>query len=91
MGEFQLASSNYHRAANQQKYIGVKKFLKTNMYRYYVCKVEKIEEDSLDLIPSPSSSVKIEIMGRKVCLRFKGKILLGDVNKFFTSSKLSRQ
>ena len=28
-------------------------------------RVEKIQEDSLDLIPSPSPSVKIQIIGRK--------------------------
>ena len=33
------------------------------------CKVEKIEEDSLDLIPSPPPSVKIQIIDRKVYLR----------------------
>ena len=42
-------------------------------------KVEKILNGSLDSIPSPS--VKIQIMGRKVCLRWKGKTLLGIVNK----------
>ena len=57
-------------------------------------KVEKISEDSLDLIPSPS--VRIQIMGGKLCLRYKGKTLLGDVNKLlkamfclYNSSKLS--
>jgi hypothetical protein len=34
---------------------------------------EKILEDSLDSIPSPSPSVKVQIMGGKVCLRCKGK------------------
>ena len=29
-------------------------------------KVEKIEEESLDLIPSPSHSMKIQIIGGKV-------------------------
>ena len=42
-------------------------------------KVEKILKGSLDLIPSPSA--KIQIMGGKVCLRCKGKTLLGVVNK----------
>jgi hypothetical protein len=32
-------------------------------------KVENIEEDSLDSIPSPSPSVKIQIIGEKVYLR----------------------
>ena len=44
------------------------------------CKVEKILKGSLNSIPSPSSSVKIQIMCGKVCLRCKGKILLGVVN-----------
>ena len=46
-------------------------------------KIEKILKDSLDLIPSLSPSVKIQIMGGKVCLRCKGKTLLGLVNKIF--------
>jgi hypothetical protein len=51
-------------------------------------KVEKMLKGSLDLIPSPSPSVKIQIMSRRVCLRCKGKTLLGIVskllkNKFF--------
>ena len=44
-------------------------------------KVEKILESSLYLIPSPSNSVKIQIVCGNICLRCKGKILLGDVNK----------
>ena len=36
-------------------------------------KVVNIFKGSLDLIPSPSPSVKIQIMGGKVCLRCKGK------------------
>ena len=39
-------------------------------------KVEKILKGCLDLIPSPSLSVKIQIMGTKVCLRCKCKTLL---------------
>jgi hypothetical protein len=48
---------------------------------YLSGKVEKILKGSLDSIPTPSPSVKIQIMGGKVCLRFKGKTLLGVVNK----------
>ena len=44
-------------------------------------KVEKIIKGNLDLTPSPLPSVKIQIMGRKVCMRCKGKTLLGVVNK----------
>ena len=51
-------------------------------------KVEKIVKDSLDSISSPSPSVKIQIMGRKVCLRCKGKTLLGIVNKLLKTKSL---
>ena len=40
---------------------------------YKGSKVKKILKGSLDLISSPSPSVKIQIMGGKVCLRGKGK------------------
>ena len=43
-------------------------------------KVETILKGSLDLISSPSPFVKIQIMCGKVCLRRKGKTLLGIVN-----------
>ena len=43
---------------------------------------------SLDSLPSPSLSVKIQIMGGKVCLRCKGETLLGDVNKLFVFKSL---
>ena len=48
------------------------------------CKVEKILKGSLDSIPSPSLSVKIQIMGGKVGLTCKSKTLLGFVNKLFS-------
>ena len=70
-------------------------------YALYHFKVENFLKGSLDLILSPSSSVKIQIMGRKFCLRCKGKTFLGIVKKFVdvprqcfannTSIKLSRQ
>ena len=62
-------------------------------------KVEKILKGNLISIPSPSPSVKIQIMGGKVCLMCKGKTLLGIVNKLLKTpsnvlpyypSKLSR-
>ena len=55
---------------------------------FVLCKVEKTLKASLDFIPSPSPLVKIQIMGRKVCLRCKGKTLLGDVNKLFVFKSL---
>ena len=51
-------------------------------------KVEKILKGSLDSIPSPSASVKIQIVGGKVCLRCKGKTLLGVVNKLLKTKSL---
>ena len=38
----------------------------------FFLKVEKILKGSLDSIPSPSTSVKTQIMDGKVCLRCKG-------------------
>ena len=49
-------------------------------------KVEKSFKGSLDLIPLPP--VKIQIMGGKVCLRFKGITLLGIVNKLLKAKGL---
>ena len=40
-------------------------------------KVEKILKGSLDLIPSPSPSVKIQLMLGKASLTYNGKRLLG--------------
>jgi hypothetical protein len=49
-------------------------------------KVEKIYEYSKVSIPSPS--VKIQIMGGKVCFRCKGKTLPGAVNKLLETKSL---
>ena len=69
-----------------------RKFLRSmlrNMWWYAMAsKVEKILKCSLDLIPSPSQSVKIQIMGKKVCLSCKGKTLLGIVNKLLKTKSL---
>ena len=46
-----------------------------------IYKDENILKGSLDSIPTPSPSVEIQIMVRKVCLRCKGKTLLDVVNK----------
>ena len=37
-------------------------------FKEYLFKVEKILKGSLDSIPSPSPSVKIQIIGGRVCL-----------------------
>ena len=60
-------------------YIYLLKFAINNSMAY--SKLEKILKGSMDLISSPS--VKIETIGGKVCLRRKGKTLLGIVNKLF--------
>ena len=41
-------------------------------------KIEKILKGSLDSVPPPSPSVKIQIMGGKIRLRFKSKTLLQE-------------
>jgi hypothetical protein len=51
-------------------------------------KEEQILKGSLDSTPSPSPSVKIQIMGGKVSLRCKGKTLLGSVNKLLKIKKM---
>ena len=51
-------------------------------------KVEKILKGSLNSIPSPFPSGKIQIMGGKVCLRCKGKTLLDVVNKLLKTKRL---
>ena len=51
-------------------------------------KVENILKGRLDSVPSPTPSVKIQIMGGKVCLRCKGKTLLGIVNKLWKTKIL---
>ena len=61
-----------------------------NGSEYYALnlKVEKILKGSLNSIPSPSSSVEIQIMSGKVCLRCKGKTLLGIVKKLLKTKSL---
>ena len=50
--------------------------------------VKTISKGRLDSIPSPSPSVKIQIMDGEVCLRCKGKILLGIVKKLLKTKSL---
>ena len=51
-------------------------------------KIENILKVILDSIPSPSLSMKIQIIGRKVFLRCTGKTLLGIVNILFVLKSL---
>ena len=55
---------------------------------FQIYKVKKILKGSLNSIPSPSPTVKTQIMGGKVCLRYKGKTLLGIVNKLLKTKSL---
>ena len=55
-----------------------------------VCKVEGILKGRLNLIPSPSPSLKIQTMGGKVCLRFlctTSQIIGGDFANFVAFSE----
>ena len=47
----------------------IEPWIAKNEFNLNRSKVENIEEDILDLIPLPSPSVKIQIMGAKVYLR----------------------
>ena len=66
---------------NKQSASEVAKRHSTYILGQFAIKVEKILKGSLDLIPSPLPSLKIQIMVGKVCLKCKGKTLLGVVNK----------
>ena len=57
-------------------------------FKFLLSQSRKILKGSLDLIPSPAPSVKIQIMGGKVGLRCKGKTLLGDDNKLCWTKSL---
>ena len=58
----------------------------SNFVRSCECKVKKISKGSLNSISSPS--VKIQIMGGKVCLCCIGKTLLGVVKKLLKTKSL---
>ena len=55
-----------------------KKRIETKKRVQKVDKVEKILKGSLNLSPSPLPSVKIQIMGGKVCLRCKGSLVVAN-------------
>ena len=63
-------------------------FLGIKIHLWKSCKVEKILNGSLDLIPSPSPSVKIQIMGGKVCFRGKGQTFLALSTNFWKQKKV---
>ena len=55
---------------------------------YFPIKVEKILKGNLDSILSPSPSMKIQVMGGKICFRYKGETLMGVVNKLLKTKSL---
>ena len=59
--------------SDSSKRIDDKDLWASGLFMTLTSKVEKILKDSLDLTPSPSPSVKIQIMCGKVGLRCKGK------------------
>ena len=74
---------------SSQTFVSILSGLKDlHQFSNLVGKVENILKGSLDSIPSPSPSLKIQIMGGKVCLRCKGKTLLGVVNRLFVFKSL---
>ena len=50
-------------------------------------RLESFFKDNLDVIPSTPPSVKIQIMGGKVCLRRRGKKLLGAIKKLLKTKR----
>ena len=62
--------------------------MRSSMQAMQEDKVENILKGSLDLISLSSPSVKIQIIGGKVCLRCKGKTLLDIVNKLLKTKSL---
>ena len=52
-------------------------------------KLEDVLKGSLDLIPSPSPSMKIQVIGGKVGFRCKGKTLLRIVNKLLKTKSFA--
>ena len=61
---------------------------KAAVHNVFAGKVEMILKGSLDSIPSPSPTVKIQIMGAKICLKCKGKTMLGIANKILNTKSL---
>ena len=62
--------------AKKNRRVGTQDWVAGDEWYHYVassCEVEKIQEDNLDSIPSPSplDSVKIQMISGKVCLRWE--------------------
>ena len=86
MSTFTLPKHYTGIAGDEFLHFGVGKF--EFLQFWYEFKIEKILKGSLDSILSPSPSLKIQVMGGKICLRCKDETLLGDVNKFLKTKSL---
>ena len=91
-----LKSFHQFRYIRWKKYTAVAIAQWLNLKIKGVHKVEKILKGSLDSIPSPSPSMKIQIMGGKVRWALSTNFLFSKsfhpaMFHLFTSSKLSRQ
>ena len=83
-----LSLANKEDFKSRRKTISEDKDSQSDVVQNINGKVEKILKGSLDLIPSPSPYVKIQIMCGKVCLKCGGIRLLGVVNKLLKSKSL---
>ena len=79
---------NKHSQMNNSTFLA-DTFLPYTQHSGHFGKVEIFLKGSLDSIPSPSPSVKIQITGGKVFLRCKGKTLLRVVNKLLKTKKFA--
>ena len=80
IAQVQYSEKPYNRATHQ--------LIISQNFAHLSCKVENILNGRLDLIPSPSPLVKIQVMGGIVSLQCKGKTLLGIVNKLLKTKSL---
>ena len=87
---FAACAATADRSSNSNSFPSVRKKILNGVR---VAEREKKKEINFEFneISSPSPSVKIQIMGRKICLKCKGKTLLSIVNKLLkTKSLLTR-
>ena len=62
---YRIYSIVFYFISTKKSILNAKSTVKISGIDEFLCKVKKIREDSLDSIPPPSPSVKIQIMGGK--------------------------
>ena len=84
---FAACAATADRSSNSNSFPSVRKKILNGVR---VAEREKKKEINFEFneISSPSPSVKIQIMGGKICLRCNGKTLLSVVNKLLKSKSL---